>query len=141
MSSLYAGKKTQSRRMQRNIKRVCAWCKTPMGEIPPRSDTSETHGICERCLKEQFPETARKKEKKNPLAVYSLGNPPKRVSAKIEGVIYNRCLEVRAEKTGSFEPGLYRHPFNPKSHVQVLAVDNGDILLHSTNGTKLWRPA
>lgn len=60
--------------------------------------------------------------------------------SKVAGVIYNRVVEVRAEKTGSFQPGLYKHPFKKNSHVKMLALDNGDILLHSTSGQKLWSP-
>lgn len=59
------------------------------------------------------------------------------VSAGIAGVVYNRCVELRAEKTG-YKPGLYRHPFSKKSRVQILALDNGDLLIHSQAGIKLW---
>lgn len=86
----------------------------------------------------------------NPIAAFSLGNPgrkkrvrqnpPNTVNAKIAGIIYARCIEVRAEKT-AFKPGLYRHPFSRKSQVQVLALDNGDLLLHSATGAKLWKEA
>lgn len=33
------------------MKRICAWCKAPMGEKEPLEDTSETHGICPDCAK------------------------------------------------------------------------------------------
>lgn len=59
------------------------------------------------------------------------------ISAKIEGVVYNRCLEIRAEKT-THKPGYYRHPFSRRSGVQILALDNGDLLIHSTRGIALW---
>jgi len=32
---------------------VCAWCGGDMGEKPPLDDKSETHGICEECIKEE----------------------------------------------------------------------------------------
>lgn len=67
----------------------------------------------------------------------ALNNPPNSIHARVEGVIYNRCIEIRAEKT-VYKPGLYKHPFSRKSRVQVLALDNGDILIHSQAGTKLW---
>lgn len=145
------------KRYKKNLVRVCAWCGKQLGEISPISDRRETHGICEQCMTEQLSPVRRdaerrtpKKTRNNPIAVYGLGNPGSRTRARrpqdnpssyratIEGVIYNRCLEVRAEKTGSFKPGFYRHPFATTSRVQVLALDNGDILLHSTHGKKLW---
>jgi len=73
--------------------------------------------------------------KMNPIAVF--GNPGQRVSAKVEGVVYNRCIEIRAEKT-SHKPGLYRHPFAKKSRVCILALDNGSLLIHSMAGERLW---
>lgn len=33
------------------MKRVCGWCKKPMGEKPPINDKSETHGMCDSCEK------------------------------------------------------------------------------------------
>ncbi len=77
--------------------------------------------------------------RRNPIGVFALANPPASVRANIEGVIYSRCLEIRAEKT-KFKPGLYKHPFNRDSGVQVLALDNGDLLIHSTRGVNLWEP-
>jgi hypothetical protein len=74
--------------------------------------------------------------KDNPITI--VGNPPRSIRANIAGVIYNRCLEIRAEKTGSWKPGLYRHPFARASKVQILALDNGDLLIHSAAGKKLW---
>lgn len=71
----------------------------------------------------------------NPIAVF--GNPGQRISAKVEGVIYNRCIEIRAEKT-THKPGYYRHPFNKKSRVEILALDNGALLIHSKAGERLW---
>lgn len=73
--------------------------------------------------------------KLNPIAVF--GNPGSRVQAKIEGVIYSRCIEIRAEKT-HHKPGLYRHPFNKKSRAVIFGLDNGSILIQSMNGTRLW---
>ena len=79
--------------------------------------------------------------RKNPLAVFGLGNPPNRVSAKVSGIIYTRCLEVKAEKTGRFQKGLWKHTFEKGSQVHLLALDNGDILLHSAAGVRLWENA
>ncbi len=76
--------------------------------------------------------------KKNPLAVFTLGNPPTRINTGIAGIVYNICHEIRAEKTG-FKKGLYRHPFSRKSGVQILALDNGDLLIHSTAKVRLWK--
>ena len=33
------------------MKIVCAWCKKPLGDKEPLSDTSVTHTICPECLK------------------------------------------------------------------------------------------
>ena len=71
----------------------------------------------------------------NPLAIF--GNPGSTVQARVEGVIYNRLIEIRAEKT-THKPGFYRHPFQKSSRVVVLALDNGDILIHSKAGKHLW---
>lgn len=82
--------------------------------------------------------SAVRRERENPIAIYGLGNPGARISAKVEGIIYNRVIEIRAEKTG-YRPGLYRHPFSKASKVCLLALDNGDILVHSKAGKKLWK--
>lgn len=71
----------------------------------------------------------------NPIAVF--GNPGKEIRAKVAGVIYNRCIEIRAEKT-VHKPGFYRHPFHKKSRVEILALDNGALLIHSKAGERLW---
>lgn len=71
----------------------------------------------------------------NPIAVF--GNPGKEIRAKVAGVIYSRCIEIRAEKT-VHKPGLYRHPFHKKSRVEILALDNGALLIHSRAGERLW---
>lgn len=86
-------------------------------------------------------EISKKLEQPNPLAVFLPGNPNpgpmKEIRAKVAGVVYNRVREVRAEKTAHPElKGLYKHPF--KKGVQQLALDNGDLLLHSTTGKPLW---
>lgn len=91
-------------------------------------------------LKKVRSSPSHKRMRKNPIAIYGLGNPGGRINAKIEGVIYNRVIEVRAEKTGSWKPGFYRHPFAKRSKVCMLALDNGDILMHSRSGKKLWEP-
>lgn len=62
-------------------------------------------------------------------------NPPKEICSAVEGTIYNRVKEVRAEKT-VFKKGLYKHPF--KKGVKMLGLENGDIVLHSTTGKPLW---
>ena len=77
--------------------------------------------------------------KKNPITL--VGNPPKSITANIAGILYRRVVEVRAEKTGTFQKGFWYHPFKAGSDVQMLALDTGDILLHSTAGKKLWREA
>jgi len=94
-------------------------------------------GLKARALKSE----SRNFVRRNPLAVFSLGNPPDRINTKIAGVVYNRCLEVRAEKTGTFSRGLWKHPFSKRSQVQILALDNGDLLLHSVVGIRLWKKA
>ena len=66
-------------------------------------------------------------------------NPPRSVHANIEGIIYNRCIEIRAEKTG-YKKGFYKHPFSRGSQVCIYALDNGDLLVHSKAGVKLWQP-
>lgn len=67
-------------------------------------------------------------------------NPPARVNATIAGVLYNRCREIRAEKTSATGlKGLYYHPFLERSKVMVLALDSGDILIHSQAGERLWK--
>ena len=79
--------------------------------------------------------------KDNPITVVGLLNPypPRSVSANIEGVVYNRCIEIRAEKTG-YKKGFYKHPFSRGSQVCIYALDNGDLLVHSKAGVKLWQP-
>lgn len=80
---------------------------------------------------------------KNPITVVGLANPqdnpPRSVSANIEGIIYNRCIEIRAEKTG-YKAGFYKHPFSKGSQVCIYALSNGDLLVHSKAGVKLWQP-
>ena len=67
-------------------------------------------------------------------------NPPARINTTVAGVLYNRCVEIRAEKTAAGKlNGLYYHPFLERSKVCVLALDNGDILIHSQAGKKLWK--
>lgn len=67
---------------------------------------------------------------------------PKRNPPGVAGVMYNKVHEVQAEKTGQHKhKGLWYHPFKGKSQVEMLALDNGDILLHSKGGKKLWRKA
>jgi len=79
----------------------------------------------------------------NPITVVGLANPqenpPRSVNANIEGIIYNRCIEIRAEKTG-YKRGFYKHPFSRGSQVCIYALDNGDLLVHSKAGVKLWQP-
>lgn len=67
-------------------------------------------------------------------------NPPNSIHAEVAGVLYNRCIEIRAEKTtpGKLQ-GLYYHPFKKDSKVCILALDNGDLLIHSKAGHKLWK--
>lgn len=78
------------------------------------------------------------KPKKNPITV--IGNPPKRINTTVAGVLYNRCVEVRAEKTGAGSlKGFYYHPFKRDSQVCILALDNGDLLIHSKAGERLWK--
>lgn len=71
----------------------------------------------------------------NPIAVF--GNPGSTVKARVEGVVYNRLIEIRAEKT-THKPGFYRHPFHKSTRAQILALDNGDLLIHSMSGKRLW---
>ena len=92
-----------------------------------------------RSLTRRVPPQRRRGARSNPLAVFGVGNPPKRLNTGIAGVVYSRCLEIRAEKL-KYKPGLYRHPFSKSSGVQVLALDNGDMLVHSTRGVNLWKP-
>lgn len=33
--------------------RICAWCGKVIGTKPPLKDTTETHGICDACFKEE----------------------------------------------------------------------------------------
>lgn len=76
--------------------------------------------------------------KRNPITV--VGNPPARINTTIAGVLYNRCREIRAEKTSKTGlKGLYYHPFLERSKVMVLGLDNGDLLIHSQVGEKLWK--
>lgn len=79
-----------------------------------------------------------KAPKKNPITLN--GNPPKRIRADVEGVMYNKVWEIQAEKTGDKHKGFWYHPFKRNSDVQMLALDTGDILIHSKAGKKLWRP-
>lgn len=99
------------------------------------------HGKSIAHFESALEERARSKTQKNPLAVFTLGNPPKSINATIAGIIYKRCLQVRAEKLGKFQSGLWKHDFDKASEVHVLALDNGDILLHSVRGIRLWEKA
>lgn len=78
-------------------------------------------------------QAARKKRRGTPK-----DNPSRIYSGTIKGVIYNRIIEIRAEKT-VYKPGLYKHPFHCEA--QVLAMDNGDLLIRSVDGTPLWAEA
>lgn len=106
-----------------------------------RKNPKKPHGKFVRCVKA----VQKKKLPKgsSPQAICGAAlrkNPPHGINAGIAGVIYNRCVEIRAEKT-TYEPGYYRHPFSRKAKVCVLALDNGDILIHSKAGVNLWKPA
>lgn len=83
-------------------------------------------------------------KRKNPITLVGnprdRHNPPKRIMASVAGVLYNRCLEIRAEKTLGRHKGLWYHPFKKESEVQILALDTGDLLIHSRNGKFLWKP-
>lgn len=35
---------------------ICSWCKKPLGWVS--SSKGESHGICEKCLQEYFPDQA-----------------------------------------------------------------------------------
>ena len=83
--------------------------------------------------------TIRPRHSKNPLAVFGFPNPPKSVNVSVAGILYSRCLEIRAEKL-KYKPGLYKHPFTRKAGVQILALDSGDLLVHSTRKVNLWKP-
>jgi hypothetical protein len=76
---------------------------------------------------------------RNPITVVGLANPPRSVHANIEGIVYNRCIQIKAEKTG-YKKGFYKHPFSRGSQVCIYALDNGDLLIHSKAGVKLWQP-
>jgi len=76
----------------------------------------------------------------NPISVLGIGNPPNgKVKGSIAGLIYNRVIEIRAQKTG-YKAGYYRHPFSRGSQVQIFGLTNGDLLVHSKAGVKLWQP-
>lgn len=97
------------------------------------------HGKATAHFESALTERAGKRVKKNPIAVFGLGNPPKEIHATVEGIVYRRCLEVKAEKTGAWQKGLWKHPFSKQSKVCILALDNGDLLLHSMAGIRLWK--
>lgn len=99
------------------------------------------HGKAIAHFESALEERSRTKTRKNPLAVFAVGNPPHEIKAKVKGVIYKRCLEVKAQKTGTFQKGFWRHEFDASSDVYILALDNGDILLHSARGIRLWEEA
>lgn len=113
--------------------------------------SSATHAKKVRKIREAGKKTEREffgkggplEVKENPITIVGLANPqenpPRSVSANIEGVVYNRCIEIRAEKTG-YKKGFYKHPFSKGSQVCIYALDNGDLLVHSKAGVKLWQP-
>lgn len=76
----------------------------------------------------------------NPLAVFGFPNPPKEIHAKVEGIVYSRVHDIYAEKLVN-DPGLYHHPFSKRAKVQILALDSGDLLVHSTAKVNLWKPS
>ena len=47
------------------IKRVCAWCKKDMGEIPG-DEEGVTHGMCEECFKKYSPSFAPPNKQQKP---------------------------------------------------------------------------
>lgn len=44
----------------KNMIRICAWCGKTLGEKPPYSDKSKTHGACDSCTKRILKEEIRK---------------------------------------------------------------------------------
>lgn len=98
------------------------------------------HGKFARCVKKVSRKVLPKGSDPKKICGAALNNPPNVINAGIAGVIYNRCVEIRAEKT-MYERGYYKHPFARTSKVCVLALDNGDILIHSKAGINLWKPA
>ena len=38
------------------MKKVCAWCGKPLGDIDGKGVEGVSHGMCEECYKKQFPE-------------------------------------------------------------------------------------
>lgn len=123
----HAGKMEEAERSERKVKK------------PSLKDFY--HGKATAHFESALEERARKRTRTNPIGIFGLGNPPKEIRARIEGIVYHRCLEVKAEKTGPWNKGFWRHPFARKSKVQILALDNGDLLLHSCAGVKLWKTA
>jgi len=121
----HAGKMEEAERSERAVKK------------PSLKDFY--HGKATAHFESALAERAAKRTRKNPIAVFGLGNPPKEIHANVEGIVYKRCLEVKAEKTGKWQRGLWKHPFSRKSQVCILALDNGDLLLHSIAGVKLWK--
>jgi hypothetical protein len=75
--------------------------------------------------------------KKNPITL--VGNPPQTVRARVEGVLYHRVVEIQAEKVGGPDKGLWYHPFSQQADVCILALDTGDLLVHSKAGKRLWK--
>lgn len=89
---------------------------------------------------------ATKPPEKNPITIVGNPNPPngscpeppERVSASVTGVLYCSVIEIQAEKKVKHK-GFWYHPFKRKSEIQMLALDNGDLLIHSVRGTPLWK--
>jgi len=61
------------------MKRICAWCKEPMGEIAPEQP-GVTHGICEKCKANLLA------EKDGQFRARAVSSPPYNRPAHFEGI-------------------------------------------------------
>jgi hypothetical protein len=57
--------------------------------------------------------------------------------------IYDICLEIRAKKGNENESlwphELFKHSFSERSKAAIYGLPNGDILIRSQVGKKLWK--
>lgn len=109
--------------------------------LPP--NPGRRHGKFRSCVKKVRRSLRKYRRPGDPKAICGAAlNPPRSVRARVAGVVYNDVHEVRAEKTAHPRlKGRYKHPFKRASGVKLLALDNGDLLLHSTRGKPLWERA
>jgi hypothetical protein len=106
--------------IRHNLDVKCAWCKKTLGRKPPYQDRSVSHGICAACERVQRAEIAAMKNPKrkyppvrrNPLAVFGIGNPAKyNIACTANGCTFLRrgLSKKEANFHGSNHANVFKH--------------------------------